>query len=114
MSIRVKLLIACEVVIAGFSVRLAAAFPSHSWGRFLVYLVAVLLSSGLKVTLPKGDGTMTVNFPFILLSIIQFSPGQALLLAAASVLRAVPDQGSQGIHACPDSVQCPRTSSRRP
>ena len=85
MSIRVKLLIACELIIAGFSIKLAAAFPSHSWGRFSVYLLAVLLSSGLKVTLPKGDGTMTVNFPFILLSIIQFSPGQALLLAAASV-----------------------------
>ena len=85
MPFRVKLLIACELVIAGLSIKLATNFPSHSWLRFSVYLIAVLLSSGLKVTLPKGDGTMTVNFPFILLSIIQFSPGQALILAAASV-----------------------------
>lgn len=85
MSIRVKILIAIELVAAVLSMRAAAAYPSHSWGRFLVYLLAVLLSSGLKVALPKGEGTMTVNFPFILLSVVQFSVGQAIALAAASV-----------------------------
>ncbi|WP_161570816.1 HD domain-containing phosphohydrolase [Granulicella sibirica] len=54
--------------------------------RFAVYLVAVLLSSGMKVAMPKGDGTMAVNFPFILLGIVQLSPGQAIALAALSVI----------------------------
>lgn len=85
MSIRVKLLIAFELLAAGISVKMATAYPSHSWLRFAVYLIAVLLSSGLKVYLPKGDGSMSVNFPFILLSIVQFSIGQAIALAAISV-----------------------------
>jgi diguanylate cyclase (GGDEF)-like protein/putative nucleotidyltransferase with HDIG domain len=85
MSIRVKLLIAFELLAAGISIKMAAAYPSHLWLRFTVYLIAVLLSSGLKVYLPKGDGSMSVNFPFILLSIVQFSIGQAIALAAISV-----------------------------
>jgi diguanylate cyclase (GGDEF)-like protein/putative nucleotidyltransferase with HDIG domain len=85
MSIRVKFLIAFELLAAFVSIKAATAFPSHSWLRFAVYLAAVLLSSGLKVALPKGDGTMTLNFPFILLSIVQFSVGQAIALAAVSV-----------------------------
>ena len=85
MPIRVKTLIVCELLAALLSIKVAFGFPSHSWFRFAVYLIAVLLSSGLKVALPKGDGTMTVNFPFILLSIVQFSVGQAIALAAVSV-----------------------------
>src|ERR1700676_106143 len=85
MSIRVKLLIAFEILAAGISIKMAAAYPSHSWFRFTVYLIAVLLSSGFKVAMPKGDGSMTLNFPFILLSLVQFSIGQAIALAALSV-----------------------------
>lgn len=85
MPIRVKLLIAFELLTAGFSFGIAAGLPSHSWGRFAVYLVAVLLSSGLKVALPKGDGTMSLNFPFILLSMVQLSIEQTIAIAAISV-----------------------------
>jgi diguanylate cyclase (GGDEF)-like protein/putative nucleotidyltransferase with HDIG domain len=79
------MLIVCELLAAILSIEVASRFPSHSWFHFAIYLIAVLLSSGLKVALPKGDGTMTVNFPFILLSIVQFSVGQAIALAAVSV-----------------------------
>ncbi|WP_198152104.1 HD domain-containing phosphohydrolase [Granulicella tundricola] len=65
---------------------LAARQPSHSWPQFGLLLVAVLLSSGLKVQLPKGDGSMSLNFPFILLAIMQLSPLQAIILAALSVV----------------------------
>ena len=34
--------------------------------RFACYLAVALLASGLKVTLPAIDGTMSVNFLFIL------------------------------------------------
>src|SRR5664280_1663461 len=85
MPIRVKLLIAFELLTAGFSFGIAAGLPSHSWGRFAVYLVAVLLSSGLKVALPKGDGTMSLNFPFILLSMVPLSIEQTIAIAAISV-----------------------------
>jgi putative nucleotidyltransferase with HDIG domain len=51
-----------------------------------VYLAAILLSSGMKVGLPKSEGTMSLNFPFILLGILQLSPLQSVCLAACSVI----------------------------
>jgi putative nucleotidyltransferase with HDIG domain len=85
MTNRIKLLVAVMLIAAGLSVKVAAQFPSHDWIRFCVYLAAVLLSSSLKVAMPKGDRTMSVNFPFILLGIVQLSPGQAIALGALSV-----------------------------
>lgn len=86
MATRVKLLIALMLVLAVCSVRWAAAYPSHDWMRFAVYLVLVLLSSGMKVAMPKGEGTASVNFPLILLGVLQLSPGQAMAMAGLSVL----------------------------
>jgi putative nucleotidyltransferase with HDIG domain len=40
----------------------------------------------MKVEMPKSDGTMSLNYPFILLGIVEFSPLQAVALAAASVI----------------------------
>ncbi len=63
----------------------ATRYPSSSWVRFVVFLTAILLSSRLKVALPQGDGSMSLNFPFLFLAIVQLSPLQAILLAALSV-----------------------------
>ena len=60
--------------------------PAQQWLRFSVYLVAILLSSGMKVGLPKSEGTMSLNFPFILLGILELSPLQAVCLAVCSVI----------------------------
>jgi diguanylate cyclase (GGDEF)-like protein/putative nucleotidyltransferase with HDIG domain len=86
MALRVKILIALMLVLAASAVRWSAEYPAHTWLRFAVYLVAVMLSSGMKVAMPKGDGTASVNFPFILLGIVQLSPGQTIAMAALSVL----------------------------
>ncbi len=59
--------------------------PHQQWIHFSIYLTAILLSSGMKVTLTKSDGTMSVNFPFIFLGILQLSPLQAVCLAVCSV-----------------------------
>jgi putative nucleotidyltransferase with HDIG domain len=40
----------------------------------------------MKVGLPKSEGTMSLNFPFILLGILELSPLQAVCLAAFSVI----------------------------
>jgi len=40
----------------------------------------------MKVGLPRSDGTMSLNFPFILLGILQLSPLQAVCLAVCSVI----------------------------
>jgi diguanylate cyclase (GGDEF)-like protein/putative nucleotidyltransferase with HDIG domain len=82
---RTKLQIAAAVLIAAIAIVWSSRFPSHSWPQFCLLLTAILLSSGLKVALPRGDGSMSLNFPFILLAIVQVSPLQALVLAALSV-----------------------------
>src|SRR5580698_1356462 len=85
MTTRVKLLVAAMLVAAGYTAWMSASFPSHDWIRFAVYLTAILLSSSLKVAMPGGDRTISVNFPFILLGIVQLSPAQAIALGAISV-----------------------------
>ncbi len=86
MTFRAKALVCAVVAGAVVSACSTPGHPSQQWGHFLVYLAAILLSSGMKVGMPKSEGTMSVNFPFILLGILQLSPLQAVLLAAASVI----------------------------
>ncbi|HKF47700.1 MAG TPA: HD domain-containing phosphohydrolase [Terracidiphilus sp.] len=81
------MLLVCAVVAgAGASLFFAQGSPSREWAHFFAYLVAILLSSGMKVAMPTSDGTMSVNFPFILLGIVQLSPIQAVALAISSVI----------------------------
>jgi diguanylate cyclase (GGDEF)-like protein/putative nucleotidyltransferase with HDIG domain len=86
MTYRVKALVCVVVVGAVASLSSTPGHPNQEWGHFFVYLVAILLSSGMKVAMPKSEGTMSVNFPFILLGVLQLSPLQATLLAAGSVI----------------------------
>ncbi len=86
MTLRVKALIGVVVAGAIASLCLVPRLPPEHWTYFFVYLAAILLSSGMKVALPKRDGTMSANFPFIFLGIVQLSPLQAVLLAASSVI----------------------------
>jgi putative nucleotidyltransferase with HDIG domain len=62
------------------------AQPGRRWLELAAYLVFILVSSNMKVPMPKCNGTMSVNFPFILLGIVQLAPAQAVLLAVASVI----------------------------
>jgi diguanylate cyclase (GGDEF)-like protein/putative nucleotidyltransferase with HDIG domain len=54
--------------------------------RFLCYLAIGILASGLKVQLPGIDGTMSVNFLFILLGILELSLGETLLIGCSAAL----------------------------
>ena len=85
MPTRTKLLIVSVILSACCALTWAAGFKADSWMRFCVFLAVILLSSGLKVILPQGDGSMSLNFPFILLAVVELSPMQAMLLAAISV-----------------------------
>lgn len=75
-------------VLAGAFASLISVRGQHSgpWLHYFVYLIAILLSSGMKVAMPKSNGTMCVNFPFILLGIVELSPYQAVTLAVCSVI----------------------------
>ena len=86
MNIRVKALVCLVVAGAAASLYSTSGHENHEWLHFSVYLIAILLSSGMKVALPKTEGTMSVNFPFILLGILQLSPLQAVILAVSSVI----------------------------
>jgi hypothetical protein len=84
--IRVKALVCGVVSGAVVSVSAVHGPAAHQWIHFFVYLTVILLSSGMKVAMPKSEGTMSVNFPFIFLGILQLSPLQAVGLAVCSVI----------------------------
>jgi putative nucleotidyltransferase with HDIG domain len=54
--------------------------------KFICYLIAALLASPLKVSLPGVEGTMSVNFLFTLLGILELSLPETLLIGVASTL----------------------------
>jgi putative nucleotidyltransferase with HDIG domain len=86
MALRIKALVCLAVVGGVANLCSILGHPAQQWLRFSVYLVVILLSSGMKVGLPKSEGTMSLNFPFILLGILQLSPLQAVCLAVCSVI----------------------------
>jgi diguanylate cyclase (GGDEF)-like protein/putative nucleotidyltransferase with HDIG domain len=72
----------------GVAVVATAAFQWHpnDWARFVCYLVVALFASGLKVVLPGIDGTMSVNFLFILIGILELSFPETLVIGCMSAL----------------------------
>src|SRR6266700_1272489 len=61
-------------------------WQSHDPMRFVCYLAVALLASGLKVQLPGIDGTMSVNFLFILLGVLELSLPETLVIGCAATL----------------------------
>ena len=65
-------------------------WQSQDLTRFLCYLGVALLASGLKVQLPGIDGTMSVNFLFILMGVLELSLPETLLLGCtATVVQSI-------------------------
>jgi diguanylate cyclase (GGDEF)-like protein/putative nucleotidyltransferase with HDIG domain len=54
-------------------------------GRFICYLVIAILASALKVALPGIRGTMSVNYVFILLSIMELTYPETVLLGCCAI-----------------------------
>lgn len=54
--------------------------------RFFCYLAVAVLASGLKVQLPGIDGTMSVNFLFILLGVLELSLPETLVIGCTASL----------------------------
>jgi diguanylate cyclase (GGDEF)-like protein/putative nucleotidyltransferase with HDIG domain len=61
-------------------------WQSADLARFACYLVVAVLASGLKVQLPGIDGTMSVNFLFILLGVMELSLPETLLIGCTATL----------------------------
>jgi len=86
-SIGARVFIAC-LALAGCAY-LALAFShwqSSDPVEFTCYLIAALLASPLKVSLPGIDGTLSVNFLFTLLGILELSLPETLVIGLASTL----------------------------
>ena len=85
--------IAARAFIAGLA---TAASVSLAWGcifwqstdlvKFACYLIAAVLASSFKVILPGVEGTLSVNFLFTLLGIVDLGLPQTLLIVLASTL----------------------------
>jgi diguanylate cyclase (GGDEF)-like protein/putative nucleotidyltransferase with HDIG domain len=54
--------------------------------KFFCYVAVALLASSLKIKLPGINGTMSVNFLFILLGVLEMSFAETLVLGFAAVL----------------------------
>jgi diguanylate cyclase (GGDEF)-like protein/putative nucleotidyltransferase with HDIG domain len=54
--------------------------------RFICYLAVALLASVLKVQLPGIDGTMSVNFLFILMGVMDLSLAETLVIGCSATL----------------------------
>ncbi len=72
----------------GAAVLVSALSHLHSTDltRFACYLAVAILASGLKVQLPGIDGTMSVNFLFILLGVMELSLPETLLIGCTASL----------------------------
>ena len=76
------------VVVAGTCVLLYGALrpTSKNIAQFICYLLIAILAARLKVRLPGITGTMSVNFLFILLGILELGFAETLALATAAIL----------------------------
>ena len=59
--------------------------PQHL-AQFACYLAIALMASGLKITLPEINGTMSVNFLFVLLGVQELGFAQTMALGLLSAL----------------------------
>src|SRR5271156_4967465 len=87
MSIRARLFIGVTAALGAW----ALAFALWHWQsvdltRFVCYLLIAVLASSLKIQLPGIDGTMSVNFLFILLSVLELNLPETLVLGCTATL----------------------------
>ncbi len=76
------------IVVAGTATLLYGAIhqTSKNIAEFICYLGIAVLASRLKVNLPGITGTLSVNFLFILIGVLELSFAETLTLGAVSML----------------------------
>src|ERR1700752_907062 len=87
LSIPAKLFISL-IVLAGLGTLVDAAIrpTSKNIAEFICYLGIAILASRLKVNLPGITGTLSVNFLFILIGVLELSFSETLILGAVSMV----------------------------
>jgi diguanylate cyclase (GGDEF)-like protein/putative nucleotidyltransferase with HDIG domain len=71
--------------IVGLAVQIAHFSSAHPL-QFWCYFLVTVLTSGLKIRLPMVLATLSVNFLFILVGIVQFSLPEAIVLGVAGTI----------------------------
>lgn len=76
------------ICVAGVSV---AVYGIWIWkfeepAKFLAYLVTAVLASRLKVQLPEINGTISINFLFILVGVVELNFSETLALACVAII----------------------------
>ena len=87
MPIRARLFVGITAV-SGIAVLVTACLHWHSADllKFGCYLLIAVLASTMKVKLPGMDSTMSVNFLFVLLGVVELSLAEALVIGCAAAL----------------------------
>ncbi|MGB8011913.1 MAG: diguanylate cyclase [Terriglobales bacterium] len=87
MSIRARLFIGATAALGVWALAHALwQWQSVDLSRFICYLLVAVLASGLKIRLPGIDGTMSVNFLFILLGVLELNLPETLVLGCTATL----------------------------
>jgi diguanylate cyclase (GGDEF)-like protein/putative nucleotidyltransferase with HDIG domain len=87
MSIRARLFIGATAALGMWALAHALwHWQSVDLTRFVCYLLVAVLASSLKVQLPGIDGTMSVNFLFILLSVLELNLPETLVLGCTATM----------------------------
>src|ERR1700688_3894802 len=87
LSLGAKVFISLVVVLGTCVLLYGAIRPtSRNIAQFICYLLIAILAARLKVRLPGITGTMSVNFLFILLGILELGFTETLVLGTAAIL----------------------------
>src|SRR5215468_9938757 len=85
MALRARLYIGFVTAAGMFSLATADWSMPHG-SRFICYVAVCVIASAMKVNLPGILGTMSVNFLFVLLGILDLSAGQTILMGSMGAL----------------------------
>ncbi|MCX6620895.1 MAG: diguanylate cyclase [Acidobacteria bacterium] len=85
MSLKAKLHIA-SILFLGLSAFIVGVhrWDSHEPVKYFFYLLIALLSSGMKIRLPGVSGSMSANFLFILIGLVELSLGETVVMACVA------------------------------
>ena len=87
MSFLARLFIGATAALGIFALALSLwHWQSLDLTRFVCYLLVAVLASSLKIQLPGIDGNMSVNFLFILLSVLELNFPETLVLGCTATL----------------------------
>src|SRR5213075_3529690 len=87
MNLKAKAYIAMIAMMGAFTLFYGAVhWQSQDLVRLLCYVAIAVAASSLKVSLPGITGTMSVNFLFILLGVVELGLGETMVIAWAATI----------------------------